>query len=838
MLSWIILKQNFHFYRESLRRMEFAQIRARLRNLAYFSIVSRFPQLQKHINAMDDEDLWDSLNLMGDIRDPLIQAGDNDNVSSIIAEVFKSRTAPQFFFDVKDVLEICELAHILYANEISDVVRRAEEIVQGIFRFDIGEPVHFGSSVQWDYYPSGYAEWAVRLNSFYYAVPLCQASLYTGDAKFADKCVELIKDWIYNNPVGRSPAWQPMAVSLRILHWIWIYHLLLFSPALSAKMASLLLKSFFLHGEFLVRHLEIDQANNHLLFNAAALIMLGTVFPEFKTAGRWRRVGLNLLQKYLPDLICSDGVYAERSSHYQLLVLDLLLKTALLLERNGHTLSSSILKQLHNMAEFLVSLRRPNGSLPMLGDSFDESDMCHLHDTLFVAGAFFKRADWCAVAGHPSLQALWVLGKDAIKYCLDSIGLRAAKASSAFPVGGYWIMRNAPSQPVCHIVVDGGPFGLYRNPAHGHCDALSFDFFYDGHSMVIDPGTYEYGNTRWRNYFRGTSAHNTVVVDGQEQSELWGKSRVGRMANATCNQWLTTDWCDYFDGAHDGYKRLEDPVIHQRRMFLAKGENPFLLIHDCMEGKGAHEFISNLHLAPLGKVSEFDKDKVVISFGDTHGLVIVPLFPTEIDCKVVRGQEDPPLGWVSYRYGTKTPTTAISTRVVLECPASFGYLLLPIRNEGLQGIHDNPPLHLDVCDHQGSQIRDGVAVQLYTAGCTNVVVMNRECSSVLVEGADLETSARVLWIQFNGESALQTIMGINFSTVTLRGQLFMQASRPLPWVRAELDGAKISLRVPGSGKVALLLRAPKVLDGVTVNGTAVTYIRNDDYIELHLGEDQ
>ena len=40
-----------------------------------------------------------------------------------------------------------------------------------------------------------------------------------------------------------------------------------------------------------------------------------------------------------------------------------------------------------------------------------------------------------------------------------------------------------------------------------------------GRSILIDSGLYSYEDSHIRDYFHGTSAHNTLVVDGLDQQE-------------------------------------------------------------------------------------------------------------------------------------------------------------------------------------------------------------------------------------------------------------------------------------------------------------------------------
>ena len=112
----------------------------------------------------------------------------------------------------------------------------------------------------------------------------------------------------------------------------------------------------------------------------------------------------------------------------------------------------------------------------------------------------------------------------------------------AFPEGGYYVLaadRGGEDELV--VVFDAGPLGLAPLYAHGHADALSFWLSYGGHEFLIDPGTYCYTNhTAWRAYFRGTAAHNTVRVDGEDQSVATGPFLWSHVAHCQVDHVTTT----------------------------------------------------------------------------------------------------------------------------------------------------------------------------------------------------------------------------------------------------------------------------------------------------------
>ena len=57
---------------------------------------------------------------------------------------------------------------------------------------------------------------------------------------------------------------------------------------------------------------------------------------------------------------------------------------------------------------------------------------------------------------------------------------------------------------------------------------LSVLLDFEGQNILTDTGVSQYEEGEQRQYERGTSAHNTVVLDGLEQAEIWKSFRVGR----------------------------------------------------------------------------------------------------------------------------------------------------------------------------------------------------------------------------------------------------------------------------------------------------------------------
>jgi uncharacterized heparinase superfamily protein len=154
-----------------------------------------------------------------------------------------------------------------------------------------------------------------------------------------------------------------------------------------------------------------------------------------------------------------------------------------------------------------------------------------------------------------------------------------------------YVAADAPSMSLICDVAAIGPDHL---PAHAHADALSFEMSIGRSRVFVNSGTSEYGDGAERQRQRGTAAHNTLVIDAEDSSEVWAGFRVARRSRARLLQAETTGSTTVVAGEHDGYRRLAGKNLHRRRWTVNSGE---LVIEDWVEGsfRGAKCFF---HLHP------------------------------------------------------------------------------------------------------------------------------------------------------------------------------------------------------------------------------------------------
>jgi Heparinase II/III-like protein len=174
----------------------------------------------------------------------------------------------------------------------------------------------------------------------------------------------------------------------------------------------------------------------------------------------------------------------------------------------------------------------------------------------------------------------------------------------------------------------------------------------------VDPGTYAYHTQgAWRGYFRGTSAHNTVCVDAQDQSQPGGNFMWLQKARAGCSLWSSTAEGDLFEGWQDGYMRLADPVMHQRRITLDKAARR-LVIEDTLQMQGSHDVKLLFHCNDSCLIDALPDGYALRQ----HGGAVTLKLPSAsaASSHVFCGSTAPIMGWISKRLDDKSPAPTIA----------------------------------------------------------------------------------------------------------------------------------------------------------------------------------
>lgn len=512
-------------------------------------------------------------------------------------------------------------------------------------------------------------------NRHMHLVTLAQAYALSGDRRYFEVIRQHLEDWFISCPYGQGVNWaSSLELGIRLINWSLAWQLLggahapVFQSTAGMAFRQRWLDSVYQHAQFIRGHLSrYSSANNHLIGEASGLFIAALNWPHWPQAAVWRAEGKAILEREALLQNTEDGVNREQAVSYQQHEIDLLLLPLLAAKANGESFSTAYESNIERMLEFLASIMDVGGNVPMFGDSDDGlavklgqgSNDCRYRSVLASGALLFQRADFWHKARKLDDKTRWLLGAKADSPIHDEIPQRPLPVRQAFHQGGYFLLgRDFEEQNEIRLVADAGPLGYQQIAAHGHADALSFTLSVGGNEFLIDPGTYAYHTQgMWREYFRGTSAHNTLRIDGQDQSVQGGNFMWLRKAKATCSQWHTSSTEDAFEGWHDGYQRLSDPVIHLRRIHLDKISGR-IIIEDRLSMAGEHTVELFFHCSEHCHI-ECEQQRYTLEQGNNRLTLILPDLDGKASHRLLSGSVDPILGWVSRRFDSKEPTPSI-----------------------------------------------------------------------------------------------------------------------------------------------------------------------------------
>ncbi|KUN21738.1 heparinase [Streptomyces corchorusii] len=502
-----------------------------------------------------------------------------------------------------------------------------------------------------------------ELSRHQYLTVLAAAYALTGNERYAERVAGHLRSWWAANPPLRGVHWTSgIELGIRLLSWVWIRRLLDGWPGAAGLFEGdpVALNQIWHHQRWLAAFPSRgSSANNHVIAEAAGQFAAACAFGWFPSSARWRADALRSLERHLRANTFPSGLNRELASEYHGLVLELGLAAVAEADAAGVPVPASVRLVLLRMTDALAAVVDSRLRPPRQGDADDGHGLVvdgagtdRWASLLATGDAVFGRlAWWPAVTGTdvrtPLLAALLEPGGPSVS--------RPASRPAHFADAGMTILRG-PAEIWCRC--DGGPHGFLSIAAHAHADALSVEVRHDGVDVLADPGTYCYhGQPEWRRYFRSTLGHNTVQLDGGDQSVsggpfLWTRHARSRVlaADASGASFAgTARWC----AEHDGYR----PSTHRRRVELTAPKRELRVVD---EVRGARRAVRlAFHLGPAISADLVGNRAELTWSRDGEDRSALLVLPGELSWRAHRGETEPPLGWYSAGFGRKEPTTTL-----------------------------------------------------------------------------------------------------------------------------------------------------------------------------------
>ncbi|GAA2285557.1 alginate lyase family protein [Streptomyces atrovirens] len=542
-----------------------------------------------------------------------------------------------------------------------------------------------------------------------YLTRLAAAYALTGDERYAERVAGHLRSWWAANPPLLGVHWvSGIELGIRLLSWVWVRRLLDGWPGAAALFEGnpVAVNQIWHHQRWLAAFPSRgSSANNHVIAEAAGQFAAACAFGWFPTSARWRADALRSLDRHLRGNTFLSGLNRELATEYHGLVLELGLAAVAEADAAGVPVPATVRLVLLRMTDALAAVVDNRLRPPRQGDADDGHGLVvdgagtdRWGSLLATGDAVFGSLDWWpkvtgtdvrtpllaalirpgtgpglsvrAPAPGPRTRRAAPLGGWLRRVTGDTAGrervpgdgtlrtdrtpavARPARRPGHFADAGMTILRG-PGGIWCRC--DGGPHGFLSIAAHAHADALSVEVRHDGVDVLADPGTYCYhGQPEWRRYFRSTLGHNTLELDGGDQSVsggpfLWTRHARSRVLAVDTSGDGVARWC----AEHDGYQRS----VHRRRVELTSATQELRVVD---EVRGPYRSVRlAFHLGPEITADLVGNRAVLTWTRDGEDRSAVLDLPGRLSWRAHRGETEPPLGWYSAGFGRKEPATTL-----------------------------------------------------------------------------------------------------------------------------------------------------------------------------------
>ncbi|WP_408008270.1 heparinase II/III family protein [Pseudalkalibacillus sp. A8] len=435
--------------------------------------------------------------------------------------------------------------------------------------------------------------WRYNLHYFEYLFKIAhEFSFGNNQTKYYEKFRDMITNWIDNNPYAYGDGWHPYTISLRLTNWIATYQVFEKAIKLDSEFNKMYRESLFLQYQYLQINLEKDVLGNHYFENIKALIIGSVFFDDIKVKEKFKKE----LLKQLSEQILEDGMHFELSPMYHKIILEDLIKITYWLK--DEAIYYDLIFYLQKMIDVTYSFEKDFGKTPAFNDSTDGVSKDY---------------------------------KPLLETCIKYFGLSPVP-KTIFKESGFYIIKDSNKK----LIFDTGEICPTYLPAHGHCDALSFELSIKGEPFIVNSGTYQYESGQWRDYFRSTKAHNTISISNKEQSQFWGSFRVAkRIKKVNRKQFLYKD-IQFYAGSYVSY------TGEQHKRYIGYLDENTMIVLDYANAYSKDHIQSYLHFVPDASVEI--SDDIVYADKGSETIKLKPIGISDITVEQ---------GWYSEQFNVK-----------------------------------------------------------------------------------------------------------------------------------------------------------------------------------------
>lgn len=566
-------------------------------------------------------------------------------------------------FEAGEIVEACDyLLNYYETNGYANHLRKeqpprsnqteaaSDTILEDVFTIqEVKAKVPYGEDGHRDWYykgPYNDREWAWLSNRHQQIGRVLSTYFKTGNPKYAIYIDLFLRDFIlksqpYPEKKTSGSIWRGLEVSFRAKIWPSVFYGLINSKYLSAATKLLILSSLPDHGDY---NRKYHAAGNWLTMEMTGLTSVAINFPEYKKSEEWLSYAAATLTKSMTEQVYPDGVQKELTAHYHYVALRNFEEFKNKCDLVNKTVPDSFLETLQSMYDYTAKSTRPNGHIPLNNDG----DLMYNREKILKGAELFKRADWEYIATN------------------GQQGTEPVSTSFFYPWAGQLISRSGYDQEAHWSFFDVGPWGI----GHQHNDKLHLSISALGYDFLVDSGRFAYSGEvakKFRSYAKGSTAHNTVAIDGKGQ----GAGPKFVMEPLSEDNYKITAEYDFATSSFEDFMDLEGAAKHQRSLFYLRGK--FWIVVDRVITDRPREIETFWHWHPECKVKQV-KGGIQAKRGKAK-LRLHPVGQKDFDLQQIRGREPNLQGWYSPSYNVFEENTVTAYKTAINTNKTMVWLI-------------------------------------------------------------------------------------------------------------------------------------------------------------------
>jgi hypothetical protein len=560
-----------------------------------------YSALQQQIprdRLVTDKELISLVNLPEEIVQPFqnsIEKKDTITALQYLAEYFRIRKSPSYFFNYSEVERRVTEFKKSYPDQSDKIIESADEFIQT-----------YGTNIDWlqpgtDVLGRKHTPNTVRYLARQEVASAIALSYFLSNHKklYLEYLLNEIKDFVADYEIGkvetgRNDIFERFYAGHRTRNWLFMHQVLLGSDEYNWQDQILMLKVFILHGAKLYDTCKEFNWGNHQLHGLAGLYEMSTMFPEISVMNFWNSESKKVILEHIEKEIKADGFQFERASHYFKFDIINYFRVYQISTINNIELPLIFQNRFREMFEAIVKLSKPDKRLPVLQDaqdsykdkstessatenqtsSYDAAELRDPGESQFMSlGSLLFSAPIYKFFGEEIFPAefYWFFSSQSFSNYKNIPIKRPSIGSVSLDSSNYYVMRTGWDKNDLYMVIDGG-LAKYK-PDHTHGGILGFGAFAFGED-VLPTYRVKYSDPSYRT-MKNSLVKNVAIADNYLQGQNWisNTARTGfgiweNLPQPIVNDWIAGKNYDFFSGSHNGFQSIG--VNYERSILFLK----------------------------------------------------------------------------------------------------------------------------------------------------------------------------------------------------------------------------------------------------------------------------